>query len=287
MSLDNGYLRVGHAVYIGDVPLTPSVKAELYIREDSDRADETHPRITMEDRNGLPFLLEMDSHSGINKLQFYYPCLASEPGTGLCMSFFEDQSVRFYSDMLIKPGNDELGTNARLGIGTLPTRDLEVNGVAKANAVIFNPVDLTTIANPVDGTVACDINDSNTLKKYDLASTSWVNMIPSGTCYSGSYTGNGSNGRLINIGFQPKYVQILSLATNTSEGEGAGSFFKTAGMSGTRAVTQGFTGAISYYTDGLVQIDPSGFRVWNKTVGGTTYRNPNRNGQSYVYVAFF
>ena len=44
------------------------------------------------------------------------------------------------------------------------------------NGLTLTPVDLTTLLNPQAGDLACDINDSNKIKRYDAASSSWTEV---------------------------------------------------------------------------------------------------------------
>lgn len=41
----------------------------------------------------------------------------------------------------------------------------------------LDPVDLSTITSPIDGDIACDINDLYAIKRYNAATSSWVNNI--------------------------------------------------------------------------------------------------------------
>lgn len=44
------------------------------------------------------------------------------------------------------------------------------------NGLSLTPVDLTTLTNPQAGDLACDINDSNKIKRYDAVSSSWTEV---------------------------------------------------------------------------------------------------------------
>ena len=44
------------------------------------------------------------------------------------------------------------------------------------NSLVLTPVDLTTLSNPQAGDLACDINDSNKIKRYDAASSAWTEV---------------------------------------------------------------------------------------------------------------
>lgn len=44
------------------------------------------------------------------------------------------------------------------------------------NSLVLNPTDLTTLLSPQAGDLACDINDSNKIKRYDVLSASWVEV---------------------------------------------------------------------------------------------------------------
>jgi hypothetical protein len=44
------------------------------------------------------------------------------------------------------------------------------------NSAVLTPKDLSTLVSPEAGEIACDINDSNKIKRYDAASSSWVEV---------------------------------------------------------------------------------------------------------------
>lgn len=50
------------------------------------------------------------------------------------------------------------------------------NSFKVKNSLVLTPVDLSTLPNPQAGDVACDINDSNKIKRYDSATSSWVEV---------------------------------------------------------------------------------------------------------------
>jgi hypothetical protein len=55
------------------------------------------------------------------------------------------------------------------------------------------PVDLTTLTNPQAGDLACDINDSNKIKRYDAGSSTWIEV-------SGGGGGGGEVNTASNVG---------------------------------------------------------------------------------------
>jgi len=44
------------------------------------------------------------------------------------------------------------------------------------SGLTLNPTDLTTLTNPQAGDLACDINDSNKIKRYDANSSAWTEV---------------------------------------------------------------------------------------------------------------
>jgi hypothetical protein len=44
------------------------------------------------------------------------------------------------------------------------------------NSLVLSPIDLTTLTNPQAGDLACDINDSNKIKRYDANSSAWTEV---------------------------------------------------------------------------------------------------------------
>ena len=50
------------------------------------------------------------------------------------------------------------------------------NSFKVKNSLVLTPKDLATLTSPEAGDLACDINDSNKIKRYDAASASWVEV---------------------------------------------------------------------------------------------------------------
>lgn len=50
------------------------------------------------------------------------------------------------------------------------------NSFKVKNSLVLTPKDLPTLVSPEAGDLACDINDSNKIKRYDAASASWVEV---------------------------------------------------------------------------------------------------------------
>ena len=50
------------------------------------------------------------------------------------------------------------------------------NSFKVKNSLVLTPKDLSTLTSPEAGDLACDINDSNKIKRYDAASASWVEV---------------------------------------------------------------------------------------------------------------
>jgi hypothetical protein len=53
---------------------------------------------------------------------------------------------------------------------------MSTNSFKIKNSVVLTPKDLSTLVSPEAGEIACDINDSNKIKRYDAASASWVEV---------------------------------------------------------------------------------------------------------------
>jgi hypothetical protein len=53
---------------------------------------------------------------------------------------------------------------------------MATNGFRVKNSLNLSPVDLTQITNPQAGDLACDINDSNKIKRYDANSAAWTEV---------------------------------------------------------------------------------------------------------------
>jgi len=278
----SGLLRVGHAIWIGDNPTGGfAVNPELYIKEDNDRADNTHPRIQMTSRSDVSFILEMDSQAGPEQLHWYFPAAAAEPSDGMFMSVSADQEIRFLSNVSILKSSAIGDPVARLGIGiSPPTRDLEVIGDTKTNTLILTPINPTTITTTlVDGMILSDSTDGNRLKQYSVSSSSWNSPAAEATV-TGSYTGNNASNRLITLGFQPKYLVIIADCPSND-----GKFTKSSSMAGNTAYAEGF-GSSDVYRSCNIVFRTTGFSVDNNTIGGVAERNPNRTGQTYYYIAY-
>ena len=50
------------------------------------------------------------------------------------------------------------------------------NSFKVKNAITLSPVDLTTLVSPQAGDLACDINDSNKIKRYDSTTSAWAEV---------------------------------------------------------------------------------------------------------------
>jgi hypothetical protein len=50
------------------------------------------------------------------------------------------------------------------------------NSFKVKNGLNLTPVDLTTLSNPESGDIACDINDSNKIKRYDSVGAKWIEV---------------------------------------------------------------------------------------------------------------
>ena len=50
------------------------------------------------------------------------------------------------------------------------------NSFKVKNAITLSPTDLATLSNPQAGDLACDINDSNKIKRYDAATSAWAEV---------------------------------------------------------------------------------------------------------------
>lgn len=72
------------------------------------------------------------------------------------------------------------------------------------NSLVLNPTDLTTLLNPQAGDLACDINDSNKIKRYDANASAWTEV------------GSGGVGS-VNIMFVQDF-ESASLSTFTQTG---------------------------------------------------------------------
>ncbi len=279
VALNEGWLRVGHAVWIGDV-ITPPVNAELHIREDSDRDDATHPRIVMEDRLGHYFFIEMDNHTGIDKLQYYYH---TGSHYGLYQTVLHDRTIRFYRDVMINTFSDDpVGTVARLAIGkNVPYRDLDVDGDSCTNTLILNPIDPATITatagRAVNGMLICDSTDGNRLKQYTTSGSAW-NGFP--VC--GHYTGDGQANRRIRLGFRPDFVQITCFY---SSGAGKGTFTKMRIAPWDNAHAEGF-GSAAYYGDCNITCVSDGLEINAGVINSVNVRDANKVGQEYYYMAW-
>ena len=44
------------------------------------------------------------------------------------------------------------------------------------NSLVLTPKDLSTLVSPEAGDLACDINDSNKIKRYDSALAAWIEV---------------------------------------------------------------------------------------------------------------
>lgn len=53
---------------------------------------------------------------------------------------------------------------------------MSTNSFKIKNSAVLTPKDLSTLVTPEAGEIACDINDSNKIKRYDAASSSWVEV---------------------------------------------------------------------------------------------------------------
>lgn len=53
---------------------------------------------------------------------------------------------------------------------------MSTNSFKIKNSAVLTPKDLSTLVSPEAGEIACDINDSNKIKRYDAASSSWVEV---------------------------------------------------------------------------------------------------------------
>jgi len=53
---------------------------------------------------------------------------------------------------------------------------MSTNSFKIKNSAVLTPKDLSTLVSPEAGEIACDINDSNKIKRYDAASASWVEV---------------------------------------------------------------------------------------------------------------
>jgi hypothetical protein len=99
----------------------------------------------------------------------------------------------------------------------------------------------------------------------------------------GSYTGNGSTGQLINLGYEPQWVLVKKSASPDSPNSSwalidnmrgwAQSDSATLEANTSNAENAGFSAS------GTTSLDPLGFRLWN--ANGAL----NRSGDTYIYIA--
>lgn len=54
--------------------------------------------------------------------------------------------------------------------------EMASNSFKIKNSLVLTPKDLTTLTSPEAGDLACDINDSNKIKRYDASTSSWVEV---------------------------------------------------------------------------------------------------------------
>jgi len=297
VSLNNGWFKVAKSIWIGPV-YNPSVNAELYIKENPGEtstgafADNTHPRITMEDRNGLIYLQEMDAQNG-NNLHLYYPCDQSLPNEGMYMSVAPDQVVRFFSSVFINEVAGGLDNVAALTIGydnAVTHRRLAVNGDTQTTSLVLTPVNPSTITatagRAVNGMIITDNTDNNRLKQYDATNSVWKDPVAEATV-NGTYMGDGAASKLVTLGFKPKYLQIVA---NVGTGVDVAIFTKYNTMlsNPTNASTTNFAvvsgvGVVDQWRGGCIEITNTGFRVYKGTYGAAT-RDPNISGEEYHYI---
>jgi hypothetical protein len=283
--LSDGYLRVADALWIGDV-IAPPVNSELHIKEGG-FSDNTHPRITMEDRNGLGFVLEMDAQAG-NNMHFYFPCIATEPNDGMFMAVSTDQEMRFFSNVVINEVGGGADPAAMLAIRRdTPTRTLDVNGDTMTNTLILTPINPANITSAkVNGMMVSDSTDANRLKRYNETTATWQSPAADATV-NGTYNGNGAASLAVTLGFRPKYLQIVA---NVGAAADVAIFTKYDSMpSGAAfgptniAIASG-VGVADQWRQSCIEITNTGFIVYKGSFGNIN-RDTNLAGETYHYIA--
>jgi hypothetical protein len=187
---------------------------------------------------------------------------SSEPLTGLVMFRGTGASKRAPGQFLMyADGVTQLakGATHKAGIGTRrPQTKLDVNGGVR----IGYDANACTATNT--GTVRYHNNEMT----Y-CSNTGWIAF---GSPTVATYTGNGNNGRLINIGFRPRIVNIIKLTGDQVEA------VKTKDMPGRNTFHDEDRGPNSSNTIAMAN---RGFRVY-----GTGNKGMNRAGTIYYYTAW-
>jgi len=112
-----------------------------------------------------------------------------------------------------------------------------------------------------------------------------IEIIPVHKIKTGTYTGDGTTSQAITgIGFPPKVVYIFRDFGDVDAG--IAYHIRTTDFPADRAQVlfqtgYGGTAAAYWVADRLISLDSDGFTVDD---GGADY-DPNKNGQSYIYVA--
>ena len=155
---------------------------------------------------------------------------------------------------------DEINGKLDLSGGTI-TGDVKFSGKIKTDLI-------------------CDSEGNQMIAKTNLGVVGKDN-VPIAQIISGSYTGDGSSERIIELGFKPKYVLIKKATTNfNSSGsctsgipvlalETSPAYNSVSGVSGNRVI--------------ICNIEDSGFKVYYGT-GASNYRDTNAESYIYHYI---
>lgn len=202
----------------------------------------------------LPFSFSQDSQAATFNMQTGYYI-----GNGGTLSI---------SGLGFQPEFVWIKSNTSAGSSIWKTSAMPANSSAFLSATANNTSTLITLN--ADGfTLANNGNTNSSNVSYNWVAFAGSDCSASGTICVGTYTGNGTSPRAINIGFTPAFVivkQSTAVAGN----------FRTTSMANNRG--EYFTNTAANTAGGLfTTLDASGF-----TVGATN----NTNAALYYYVAF-
>lgn len=143
--------------------------------------------------------------------------------------------------------------------------------------------DAVTSAKIKDGEIVnADINASAAIAYSKLATDPRITRIKTGT-YTGDGAGAPGGQAITGVGFQPKYVMIWEKTTTDDQLDYSPSFKSDQDyLTMNLTYDPGTPKCFVTYDDMVLSLDSDGFTVAD--AGGDV--DPNKNGRTYIYVAF-